>query len=92
LQGIGTTNIILKRAFENNAFIEATCLLSNQIDSLLRISIVLQLQINNQNDTIEKEWIYQSKNDKKKSEKDVYKKSKELNIINDELYNELFVI
>jgi hypothetical protein len=39
-----------------------------------------------------KEWIYQGKTDKKKSEKDVYKKAKELNIINDELYNELFIL
>jgi hypothetical protein len=92
LQGIGATNVILKRAFENKAFIEATCILSNQIDSLLRIAIVLQVQIINNNDAIEKEWIYQGKTDKKKSEKDVYKKAKELNIINGELYNELFIL
>lgn len=92
LQGIGATNVILKKAFENNAFIEATCVLSNQIDSLLRICIVLRRQIINSNDLIETEWVYQGKNDKKKSEKDVYKKAKELSIIDEELYNELFAL
>jgi len=92
LQGIGATNTILKRAFDNKAFIEATCLLSNQIDSLLRIAVVLKLQLLNGNDVIEKEWIYQGRNDKKKSEKDVYKKSKDLGIINGELFDELFVL
>lgn len=90
LQGIGATNIILSRAIENKAFIEATCILANQIDSLLRIAIILQRQITNDNDKIELEWIYQGLNDKKKSEKDIYKKAKELNIINEEVFNELF--
>jgi len=92
LQGIGATNIILKRAFDNKAFIEATCILSNQVDSLLRISIVLKLQLLNRHDIIEKEWIYQGRNDKKKSEKDVYKRAKELAAIDDELFNELFAL
>ena len=92
LQGIGATNMILKRAFDNKAFIEATCLLSNQIDSILRIAIVLKLQLLNRNDIIEKEWIYQGKNDKKKSEKDVYKRSKELAIIDEGVFNELLVL
>lgn len=89
LQGIGATEMILRRAIENRAFIEATCLLANQIDSLLRIGIVLKRQIINSNDKIEQEWIYQGSSDKKKSEKDIYKKAKEFGIIDNELYDEL---
>lgn len=90
LQGIGATNIILRKAIENKAFIEATCILANQIDSQLRIAIVLKRQLINNNDKIEVEWIYQGLSDKKKSEKDIYKKAKELNILDDVLYDELF--
>lgn len=90
LQGIGATNIILHRAIENKGFIEATCILANQIDSLLRIAIVLQKQIVNQNMRIELEWIYQGLHDKKKSEKDIYKKAKELGVINEEMVDELY--
>jgi len=90
LQGIGATVVMLKKAIENKAFIEATCLLASQIDSLLRIAIVLKDQLINKNDKIEKEWIYQGLSDKKKSEKDIYKKAKELDIINAEIYDELF--
>lgn len=48
LQGIGASQLILKNAIENKAFIEATCVLASQIDSLLRIGIVLQKQILNE--------------------------------------------
>lgn len=90
LQGIGATSIILKKAVENKAFIEATCILSNQIDSLLRIGIVLKRQLMNRNDTIEREWIYQGLTDKKKSEKDMYQKAKELGIIGQDIFDTLY--
>jgi|GEM_PF-1193016 hypothetical protein len=90
LQGIGATSVILRKAIENKAFIEATCILSNQVDSLLRTAIVLKKQLLNGNDKIELEWIYQGVSDKKKSEKDIYKKAKELNIIGSDIYDNLF--
>lgn len=82
--------ILLKKAVDNKAYFEATCLLGNQIDSLLRISIVLKKQISNNNDTIEREWIYQGHNDKKKSEKNIYKAALTLGVISEELYKSLF--
>jgi len=90
LQGVGATNLMLNRAIENKAFIEATCLLATQIDSLLRIAIVLKNQLINKNMVIDKEWIYQSATDKKKSEKDIYEKAKELGILDNDSFNELF--
>ncbi|MDB5230559.1 MAG: hypothetical protein JWN76_1364 [Chitinophagaceae bacterium] len=90
LQGIGATGAILRRAVENHAFIEATCLLSNMIDCFLRLSIVLKLQIINGNDIIEREWIYQGMTDKKRSEKDIYKKALEVSILAREVYDDLF--
>jgi hypothetical protein len=90
LKGVGATSYMLNKAVGNQAFIEATCLLASQIDGLLRTGIVLQNQINNNNSEIEKEWIYQGLTDRKKSEKDVYKKAKELGIINKDIFDELY--
>ncbi len=92
MQGVGATATILNNAIENKAFIEATCILSNQIDSLLRIGIVLKKQLINKNSEIETEWIYQGKNDKKKTEKNIYTKAKEIEIIDEKIYKELYNI
>lgn len=92
LQGVGATALILSKAIENKAFIEATCLLANQIDALLRIGIVLKNQITNNNSEIEVEWIYQGLADKKKSEKEIYKKALDLGIINQSTFDELYVL
>jgi hypothetical protein len=89
LHGIDATMTILNNAVEHKAFIEATCIIANQIDALLRIGIILKQQIINRNSEIETEWIYQGLRDKKKSEKDVYNKSKMLNVIDDNIYREL---
>ncbi|MEZ4968958.1 MAG: hypothetical protein R2814_04720 [Flavobacteriaceae bacterium] len=92
LQGVGATALILSKAIENKAFIEATCLLANQIDALLRTGIVLKNQITNNNSEIEAEWIYQGLTDKKKSEKDIYKKALDLGIIDQSTFDELYVL
>ncbi len=92
LQGVGATVYMLNKAVENQAFIEATCLLASQIDGILRTGIVLQKQLNENNSKIDTEWIYQGTNDRKKSEKDIYQKAKELGILNDELFKELYVL
>jgi hypothetical protein len=92
LQGIGATSLILSKAVANKAFIEATCILANQIDALLRIGVVLKNQIDKNNNEIETEWIYQGLNDRKKSEKDIYKKALELNILSQSDYDKLFLL
>lgn len=90
LQGVGATSLILSNAISNKAFIEATCILASQIDALLRIGIILKNQINNNNKDIDVEWIYQGLSDKKKSEKDIYKKGLDLGIIDQNVFDELY--
>ena len=92
LQGIGATAVFLNKAVENKAFIEATCVLANQIDALLRTGIILKKQIINGNREIEIEWIYQGLDDKKKSEKDIYIKALELGIINQSIVDKLYEV
>lgn len=90
LQGIGATSLILNKAIKNKAFIEATCILASQIDGALRVGIVLKSQLIKNNSEIPIEWIYQGLTDKKKSEKDIYKKSLELEIISQTIFDELY--
>ncbi len=92
LQGVGATSLILNRAVENKAFIEATCIIANQIDALLRIGIILKNQIVNSNREIQTEWIYQGLSDKKKSEKEIYKKSLDLGVIDPTFLNDLYTL
>lgn len=89
LQGIGASSFMLDKAVESKSFIEATCLLANQIDGLLRTGIVLKKQLDDENSDIDLEWIYQGPNDTKKSEKDIYRKALELEVISEEIYNKL---
>lgn len=90
LQGIGATVQMLNNAIKNYAFIEATCLFASLIDAQLRIGIVLKKQILESNTEIELEWIYQGKSDKKKMEKDVYKRALELGVIDNDIFDELY--
>lgn len=90
LQGVDATSLMLSKAVENKAFIEATCLLASQIDALLRIGIVLMKQLINKNSEIEVEWIYQGLTDTKISEKEIYLKSKEIGIIDETIYKTLY--
>ncbi len=90
MQGIGATTLILNKAIENNAFIEATCVLASLIDGALRVGIVLKSQLINRNSEIPIEWVYQGLRDKKKSEKDIYKKSLELGIIDRNTFEDFY--
>lgn len=92
LQGVGATSLILSNAISNKAFIEATCILASQIDALLRTGIILKKQIDNNNSDIEVEWIYQGLSDRKKSEKDIYNKALNLEIIDQTTLDELYIL
>jgi hypothetical protein len=59
---------------------------------LLRTGIILKKQILNHDSEIESEWIYQGISDKKKSEKEIYLKSKDLGIIDDCILTELMTL
>lgn len=92
INGVGASNYMLNHAIANSSFIEATCILANLIDSLLRIGIVLKLQLINKNSKIERMWIYQGSKDKVISERQVYSKAKEIGIIEDAVFNELSML
>lgn len=90
IKGVSASALILRKAVRTGSFIEATCLIANQIDALLRTGIVLKIQIIEKNSEIDDEWIFQGHKDKKKAEKEIYKKSKELGIIDENIFKELY--
>lgn len=85
-----TTIDLINRAYATYSSFELVILLANQIDALLRQSIILTLQLNEKNDFIDVKLIYQKEKDKPISEKDIYKKALKDKIISQELFNELF--
>ena len=89
IDGIGASAFLLNNAIKNDCFIEATAIFSNQIDALLRTAIVLNLQLTNNNKSIERKYIYQGSSDKIITEKSIYQEAKNLNIIDDDIFNEL---
>lgn len=83
------------RAYENGSFLELVVLLANYIDALLRLGLILNEQLENQNSEYSKGLIYQSPIDKPKMEKEIYRMALDKKIITDkqfkkliELYNE----
>ena len=92
IRGLGATTLIFEKAVENNAFVEATCILANQIDALLRIGLILKKQLLEKNSEIETKWIYQGQQDKIISEKAIYKEAHTIGIINKNTLDELYSI
>lgn len=89
MQGFEAAALMLNNSLKNKAFIEATCLFANQIDGLLRIGIILKHQLNNKSNEIPIEWIYQGHKDRKRSEKDIYKKALDMHIIEKDVHENL---
>ncbi|NCU41999.1 MAG: hypothetical protein EOM19_04770 [Candidatus Moranbacteria bacterium] len=89
LQGFGASIFMLNKAIENKSFIEAVCILASQIDSSLRIAIILREQILNKNKDIQDKWIYQGEYDGKISERTIYKEARNLEIIDGDIFNKL---
>jgi hypothetical protein len=89
VRGVAGSASLLTKAIENNAFIECVSLLSNQIDALLRIGLILDAQLKEDNTLVIDELLYQGVSDKTITEKEIYIRSLSNNIIKRELKDEL---
>ena len=81
---------IKNKALENNSAIEFVIIIANQIDAYLRLCIVMKKQLNEKTDEIDIKFLSQAENDTPFMEKQIYKLAKELNVIDEEVYNSLF--
>ena len=80
---------LLNNALESDSYIEMIVLLANQIDAFLRLSIILKEQLETETDDIEVKYIFQGDNEWGISEREIYKKAKEMEIIDGETFKEL---
>lgn len=77
------------RAAELGAFIESVCLGATVIDGALRIGIILKRQLVTGTSEILPELLYQAEDDKPVSERAVYQRARELDVIGDALFQKL---
>jgi len=89
LKGIAGSAGLLNRAIENGSFIECVCIYANQIDALLRIGVILDSQLKENNSTIVDNLLYQNESDKIIYERSIYKRALENNIISQNLFDNL---
>lgn len=83
---------LLQRAYDNGSAIEITVLLSNQIDALLRLVLILKKQLDDKSNTIDTTLIYQREHDRPVMEKQVYRKALENGIISKDLHDKLYIL
>ena len=89
MASIATTIDLRNRAIQNKSFIEYVILSASGIDALLRLSIILTSQIENENNEIDTTLLFQSESDKAIMEREIYKKTLEKNIISHDMYYKL---
>ena len=77
------------KAIKRDSYIEYVVFSANHIDALLRLSIILNNQIINNNDEIDMTLLFQREEDKPIMERTIYQKCHDLKIINNFLFNEL---
>jgi len=80
---------LLERAYENESHIELVVILANQIDAFLRSAIILHKQLSFKTNDIEIKYIFQGEGEKGIAERQIYSIAKELNIIDEKIYNDL---
>jgi len=80
---------LLNRAGQNGFLVEYVCLATSVIDAILRIGIILKYQLKNKTDEVPDELLYMGEGDKIISEREVYRKSLEQDILDEELFNRL---
>lgn len=78
-----------ERAIESKSYIEIIAVVSNQIDAFLRMSILLKRQILEDTNKIEIKYLFQGDTERGIIERKIYKEAKELNIVDQEIFDEL---
>lgn len=79
------------KAIKNKSFVELIAISANQIDAFLRMAIMLKTQLLNSTKEMETKYLFQMDNDRSNiiTERAIYKKAKELGIVDEDTFNEL---
>jgi len=90
LSALAATFDLKARAIQNEFPIELIIINASQIDAYLRLCIVFKYQIIDKSNLFKIQYLYQDKTEKAITEKLIYKKALEMNIITDHMYDLLF--
>lgn len=90
LSALAATFDLKARAIQNEFPIEIIIINASQIDAYLRLCIVFKYQIIEKSNLFKIQYLYQNKTEKAITEKLIYKKALEMNIITDNMHNLLF--
>jgi len=89
MASIAATIDLMNKATESGSLIEYVALSANKIDALLRLSVILSTQIEEENDIIDTKYLFQTETDKAIMERTIYKTVLEKGIISQSIYEEL---
>ena len=90
MQSYLTSLDLSNRAYKNGSNIELVVLLANQIDAVLRQSIILNQQLNNRDDKIDVSLIFQKEGDPPIMEKKIYNRALKDSLISQAQFDLLF--
>lgn len=74
-------------ALESRSLIEFILIVASQIDSYLRLCIVMKKQLNDRTEEFEEKYFYQGEKCKPITERAIYKEAKSLGVLSDENYD-----
>jgi uncharacterized protein YutE (UPF0331/DUF86 family) len=89
MNGFVAATQLLARAANNGFMVEFIVMTASVIDGALRIGLVLQHQIDTQSSGIPNDLVYQRDEEKTDSERRIYRRSLEKQIIDQKLFDEL---
>ncbi len=89
IRGFAAVVQLYDRAGVQGSFVESVCLAANIIDGMLRIGLILEHQLRTESPEILDELLYQSDEDRIVTEREIFRRSNQRRIIDDDLLREL---
>lgn len=89
LASLAASYDLLWNATESESYIELVVILANQIDAFLRSAIILKTQLDIETNKIEVKYIFQGDDEWGISERKIFKKAYDIEILDDNIFKEL---
>ena len=89
LHAFGAARLLLQKAHKNGSLIEGLVLYASLVDGFCRICLVLKEQLDEKDNNINEKYIYQYKDEKKFTERKIYKLAFDKEIIKKKMFEEL---
>jgi|LakMenEpi03Aug12_release.lakeMendotaPanAssembly.Ray.scaffolds.fasta_scaffold276127_2 hypothetical protein len=90
--GVAATKHLMERAIQSGSFIEYVCLAASMVDAILRNGIMLQKKLNNPLGFLEGKLLSQKDKDNPITEREIYRISCSLGIIDQDMHKRLNIL